>query len=206
MARQKTVRPRRVLLNAGAGPPDDSRLPPFFRGWRQIRVDIDPDLKPDLVANIIDLRAIPDGTVDAIWSAHCLEHLFAHQVPMALAEFRRVLRDRGFACIIVPDLQAIGHWIANDQLEETIYHSAAGPVTAHDMLWGFGLAIAAGKVAMAHHCGFTPAWFLHHLKAAGFPEIVLRRRRSKLELAALALQRPSADSEHRAKLLTALGL
>jgi ubiquinone/menaquinone biosynthesis C-methylase UbiE len=168
-------------------------------------VDIDPRLKPDVVANIADLSAIPDRTVDAVWSAHCVEHLFAYQVPRALAEFRRVLREDGFACIIVPDLQAIAHWIATDRLHETIYQSAAGPVTAHDMMWGFGQAIARGQTAMAHHCGFTPTLFLQCLREAGFAEIVLRRRKSSLELAALALQRRSLGPEQRNKLMAEVG-
>jgi SAM-dependent methyltransferase len=158
-----------------------------------------------LVASIADLSAIPSGSVDAIWSAHCVEHLFAHEVPLALAEFRRVLRKNGFACIIVPDLQAIAHWIATDRLQETIYHSAAGPVTAHDMVWGFGPAIAHGKMGMAHRCGFTPTLLLERLKETGFGEIVLRRKNS-LELAGLALQKPSASSEQRKRLMVRLGL
>jgi ubiquinone/menaquinone biosynthesis C-methylase UbiE len=162
-------------------------------------------LKPDVVANIADLSAIPDRAVDAVWSAHCLEHLFAYQVPRALAEFRRVLCEDGFACIIVPDLQAIAHWIATDRLHETIYQSPAGPVSAHDMMWGFGQAIARGKTAMAHHCGFTPTLFLQCLREAGFAEIVLRRRKSSLELAALALRRRSSGSEQRNKLMAELG-
>lgn len=205
MARKKLAkRPGRAFLNAGCGSTDDSRLPAFFRKWRQIRVDVDPSLKPDVVANIADLSAIPDGAVDAVWSAHCVEHLFPHEVPMALAEFRRVLRKNGFACIIVPDLQAIAHWVATDRLHETIYQSAAGPVTAHDMMWGFGLAIARGSTAMAHHCGFTPTPFLQRLNEAGFGEILLRRR-SSLELVALALRQPSGDPEHRETLMTELG-
>ena len=207
MPRKKSAeRVRRVFLNAGCGSPDDSRLPPLFRRWQQIRVDVDPGLKPDVVANIADLSAIPDRAVDAVWSAHCVEHLFAHEVPRALAEFRRVLCDDGFACIIVPDLQAIAHWIASDRLHVTIYQSAAGPVTAHDMMWGFGQAIARGKTTMAHHCGFTPTLFLRCLSEAGFTEIVLRRRRSSLELAALALPRQSLDTEQRNKLMAQLGL
>jgi SAM-dependent methyltransferase len=206
MPRKKSAeRPRRVFLNAGCGSPDDSRVPPFFRQWQQIRVDVDPGLKPDVVASIADLSTIPDRTVDAVWSAHCVEHLFAHQVPRALAEFRRVLRGDGFACIIVPDLQAIAHWIATDRLHETIYQSAAGPVTAHDMMWGFGQAIARGKTAMAHHCGFTPTLFLQCLREAGFTEIVLRRRSRSLELGALVLRRRSRDAEHRNKLMAELG-
>lgn len=199
------MRKRRVFLNAGCGAPSNSRVPRFFRGWKQIRVDVDPAVKPDLVASIDDLRAIPERTVDAIWCAHCVEHLFAHQVPLALAEFRRVLREDGFACIIVPDLQSISHWIAADRLHETIYESNAGPVTAHDMIWGFGPAIAHGNIEMAHRCGFTPTLFLENLKQAGFSEIVLRRR-SALELAGLALQKRSKNSEQRKRLMAELGL
>jgi SAM-dependent methyltransferase len=206
MPRKKSVRRRcPVFINAGCGSPENSRLPAFFRKWRQIRVDVDPALQPDVVANIADLSVIPDGSADAVWSAHCVEHLFAYEVPMALAEFRRVLRETGFACIIVPDLQAIAHWIATDRLHEPIYESAAGPVTAHDMLWGFGQAIARGKSAMAHHCGFTPTPFLQCLKEAGFAEIVLRRK-SNLELVALALPQVSEGSERRETLLADLGL
>jgi SAM-dependent methyltransferase len=207
MPRKKSAQQsRRVFLNAGCGTFDDSRLPRFFHKWQEIRVDVDASLKPDLVASIADLSAIPDASVDAVWSAHCVEHLFAYEVPRALGEFRRVLRKNGFACIIVPDLQAIAHWIATDRLHETIYQSTAGPVTAHDMIWGFGPAIAHGKTGMAHHCGFAPTLFLECLKRAGFGEIVLRRRRSGLELAGLALQRPSESPAKRKRLMAQLGL
>lgn len=207
MPRKKsTEKSRRVFLNAGSGTAADSRLPPVFRNWKQIRVDINPNLSPDLVASIHDLSAIPDGTIDAVWCSHCLEHLFAHQVPLALAEFRRVLRSDGFACIIVPDLQQVADWIATDRLHESIYESVAGPVTAHDMLWGFAPAIAHGLTGMAHHCGFTPTVLLEDLKQAGFSEIVLRRQSGKLELAGLALQRPSRSPKDREKRMADLGL
>lgn len=206
MPRKKAVRARRpIFINAGSGSPENTRLPKFFRKWRQIRVDVDPAMEPDVVASIADLSAIPDGSADAVWSAHCMEHLFAHEVPAALAEFRRVLRKTGFACIVVPDLQAIAHWIVEDRLHETIYESAAGPITAHDMLWGFGRAIAGGKSAMAHHSGFTPTLFLECLKEAGFAEIVLRRK-SNLELVGLALPRISQGPKRRETLLAELGL
>ena len=207
MPRKKSSRrKRRVVLNAGCGTSGTSRLPRFFRTWRQLRVDVDASLKPDLVASIADLSAVPDHSMDAIWCAHCMEHLFAYQVPLALAEFRRVLRADGFACIVVPDLQTISQWIVHDRLHETIYESSAGPVTAHDMIWGFGPAIAAGKTAMAHSCGFAPTLFLTYLKEAGFGEIVLRRRESSLELAGLALQKPSKNAKKGQKFMATLGL
>ena len=194
-----------VVLNAGSGAAGGAGLPPYFESWRQLRVDVNPLAEPDLVADIVDLSAIPAGSVDAVWSSHCIEHLFPHEVPRALAEFRRVLTSDGFACLIVPDLQAIAEWIATDRLHETIYQSAAGPVTAHDMVWGFAPAIEQGHVAMAHRCGFTPTLFLERLNAAGFPEIVLRRR-SNLELVALVLAQVAQNSSRRETLLAALTL
>ncbi len=194
-----------VLVNAGAGDSDAASLPSYFAGWREIRVDVNPAFRPDLEASITDLSALPDGSIDAIWAAHCVEHLYAHEVPTALAEFHRVLNDTGFACIIVPDLQAIGEWLATDRLHETIYDSPAGPVSAHDMLWGFGAAIERGQIAMAHRCGFTPTVFLERLKAANFGEIALRRR-SNLELAAIALKLDSGTPLRREALLASLAL
>jgi SAM-dependent methyltransferase len=194
-----------VVLNAGAGESDLAQLPRYFNGWRQIRVDVNPALSPDLVASVTDLSAIADGSIDAIWSAHCVEHLFAHEVPLALKEFKRILNDTGFACIIVPDLQSIAEYLADDKLHETVYESSAGPITAHDMLWGFGPAIEGGASAMAHRCGFTPTLFLERLKAAEFGEIALRRR-ANLELAALALREDSGSPARRESLMVSLGL
>ncbi len=194
-----------MLLNAGSGESTHGNLPAYFKGWRQIRVDVNDAVAPDVVASVTDLSVIADGSVDAVWSAHCVEHLYAHEVPTALQEFRRVLNDTGFACIIVPDLQSIAEYIANDRLDEAIYESSAGPVTAHDMIWGFGAAIARGETAMAHRCGFTPTVFLNCLKQAEFGEIALRRR-SNLELAAIALKHDSGSNLRRESLLSRLAL
>jgi SAM-dependent methyltransferase len=203
---ENIAQPRRlVLINAGSGPRGRDRVPALFENWKHIHVDIDPAVEPDLVASVTDLSVIPSGSADAVWSAHCIEHLFAHEVRAAIAEFRRVLRSDGFACIIVPDLQAIAEWIATDRLHETIYDSSAGPVTAHDMLWGFGPAIEHGEAAMAHRCGFTPSVFLQRASEGGFAEIVLRRRAS-LELAGLCLCQPSADPQARDAIMAQLGL
>jgi SAM-dependent methyltransferase len=196
---------RPLVINAGCGSPGCARLPDLFDDWRQLRVDIDPSVAPDIVASVTDLSAIPSGYADAVWSAHCLEHLFAHQVPAAFAEFRRVLREAGFACVIVPDVQAVAQWVANDRLHETLYQSSAGPITAHDILWGFGPALEAGYAAMAHRCGFTPTVLLQRLNGCGFAETVLRRRPT-LELACLALCRSSANSAARDGLISRLML
>jgi SAM-dependent methyltransferase len=196
----------RVVVNAGCGPVAGGKLPAYFDGWRQVRVDADASVQPDILADLTDLSPIPDASADAVWAAHCIEHLYEHQVPLALAEFRRVLRDDGFACVIVPDLQAVGLYLSADRLHETVYESAAGPVTPHDMIFGFGAAIAGGRVSMAHRSGFTPGMLERCFREQPFAEVLLRRRGQQLELVALARASGAKDDAERLGLMTALDL
>jgi hypothetical protein len=198
-------RQTRIVVNAGCGPKDGAQLPAMFDSWHQLRVDVDPEVDPDVLTDITDLSAIPTGFADAVWTAHCLEHLYLHQVPQALAEFRRVLRDDGFLCLIVPDLQTIASYIVSDKMDDTIYESPAGPICAHDVLFGLGSAVELGRVSMAHRCGFAPTSLLRRLSDADFAEIVLRRRPT-LELAALCRRSPSTSPAERERLMADLAL
>ena len=60
-------------------------------------------VNPDVVA---DARHLPfdDGSVDAVYCGHLLEHLTLEEgVPELLAEIRRVLKPTGRACFVGPD-------------------------------------------------------------------------------------------------------
>ena len=197
--------PRKLLVNLGSGPKGYTRLPAMFSDWRELRVDIDVAASPDILADITDLSAIASGSVDAVWSAHCLEHLYLHQVGLAVMEAYRILTEDGFFGMIVPDLQMIADYLATDRLHEVVYQSPAGPVIAHDMIYGYGPALAHGSAAMAHRCGFTPTLLLHKLQEAPFAEIVLRRRPHQ-ELAAVARKQQSAGDAEREMFLAALQL
>ena len=105
----------------------------------------------------------------------------------------------------MPDLQTIASHVAGDRLHETVYQSPAGPITAHDMIFGYGAALAQGHTNMAHNCGFTPALLAQKLQEVPFAQIVLRRRPNH-ELAAVARKHPPADPGEREALLTALEL
>ena len=196
---------QRLLVNLGCGSKGLAWLPPMFSDWRELRVDVDAVVAPDILADMTDLSAIETGSVDAVWSAHGIEHLYLFEVGKAIAEVYRILAADGFFCLIVPDLQAITEYIANDRLHEVVYQSPAGPVIAHDMLFGFGPALAQGRSSMAHKCGFTPTLLLHKLQESPFAEIVLRRRANH-ELAAVACKRAAAGEAEREAFLAALEL
>ena len=87
--RRRPGRDSRVVVDAGSGPKGGGRLPPLFVDWHQLRVDVDPAVDPDVLRQgSVDLSAIPSGFADAVWTSHCLEHLYLHQVPQALAAGR----------------------------------------------------------------------------------------------------------------------
>ena len=163
----------RRFLHVGCGPVRPERLPDIFRGedWSEVRFDIDARVAPDIIGSITDMHAVPSGSMDALWSSHNLEHLDSFEVPRALAEFRRVLRPEGFALITVPDLKAVARHIANDNLQQPLYHSPAGPITPLDVVFGHQASIQAGNGFMARRTGFTATTLGEALVAAGFTEV-----------------------------------
>jgi SAM-dependent methyltransferase len=166
---------RKLLLHVGCGPRNPELVHPLFRTaeWVEMRLDIDPMVEPDIVASMLDMKGVPSASVDAVWSGNNLEHLYPHEVPGALREFLRVLKPEGFALIAVPDLRWIARAVADDRLTEPLYDTPAGKVTALDALFGFGPALKAGNLFMAHHTGFTPRSLDAALRQAGFDHIEL---------------------------------
>src|SRR3974377_1807507 len=68
------------VLNAGSGSYAARSLHPVFvqEAWKEIRLDIDPQSKPDVVASITDMKsAFSPQSFDAIWSSNTLELLFS---------------------------------------------------------------------------------------------------------------------------------
>jgi len=173
----QTISLKRVL-NAGSGSYAPHKLHPVFARevWQEIRLDVDPQAKPDVVSSITDMRSsVAPQSFDAIWSSHSLEHLYAHEVPLALAEFKRVLKPDGFALITSPDLEAVASLILDHGLDHVAYTSPAGPITPLDMLFGHSTSIARGQHYMAHKTGFTCASLGRRFVDAGFPIVLVKR-------------------------------
>jgi len=168
-------RDRKLLLHVGCGAPNPNKLPEQFRSpaWQEIRLDIDPAVQPDLLGSITDLSAVATGSVDALYSSHSLEHIYHHEVPIALAEFYRVLKSGGQVVITLPNLQRVAEHVAQGNLEDPLYVSAVGPIAAIDILYGYGYDIARGNHYMAHKTGFTADTLTDKLRQAGFTNVTV---------------------------------
>jgi hypothetical protein len=141
------------------------------------------------------MAAVQSGSVDAVFSSHNIEHLYPHEVPIALAEFKRVLNEDGFVVITCPDLKSVAALIAEDKLTVPAYTSPAGPITPLDILYGHRPQLAHGNLYMAHRCGFTQGVLYGTLRAAGFAAVATMARGFAPFFDLLALASVSARSE-----------
>lgn len=168
--------------------------------------DIDPADDPDIVGSMLDMAAVADVSVDAIYSAHNIEHVHGHEVPLVLRGFLRVLKPDGFLVVTCPDLQAVCQLVAEDKLGDAAYTSPAGPITPLDILYGHAAALAAGHHYMAHKTGFTLKTLTQASQTAGFRTIGGKRRLRGLDLwvvAAKGAMEEAALRELAAKVLPA---
>jgi predicted SAM-dependent methyltransferase len=193
---RRSLQPRNVL-HTGCGIYSATKLHPIFRGrgWRETRLDIDSGVRPDIVCSVRDMTScVLSGAYDAVWSSHHIEHLHAHEVPRAFKEIFRVLKADGFALIRCPDLESVAETLLRDGPDHMAYLSPAGPISALDMLYGHGVSIAGGNMAMQHRTGFTADLLGRLLIDAGFAEVHTKRA-ANFDLWAVAFMqqaRPSA--------------
>ena len=128
----------KTLLHVGCGSQDISSCLGFNSSeWNEIRFDINIDVNPDILGTLTDMKSVKTNSIDAIYSAHNIEHIFFHEVPDALNEFYRVLKDDGMVVLTCPDLQNISEAIAEDRLLEPLYHSSGGPISPIDSVYGW---------------------------------------------------------------------
>jgi SAM-dependent methyltransferase len=190
----------KTFLHVGCGRARKADTTPGFAGpeWTELRLDINPAAQPDFICSITDMKAVASESMDALYSSHNIEHLYPHEVPLALQEFRRVLRPDGFAVLTCPDLRSIAALIAADQLTDTAYVSPAGPIAPIDVVYGHRPSLAAGNLFMAHHCGFTRKVLGATLLQAGFRHLAMADRGAPyFDLWALAAKGPMEEAAVR---------
>ena len=166
----------KTFLHVGCGPKRKDRTTAGFADWNELRFDIDESVQPDLVGTMTDMSSVSSESVDAVFSSHNIEHLYPHEVPVALSEFLRVIKPDGFAVITCPDLQAVCALVAEDKLTEPAYTSPAGPIAPLDILYGHRPPMARGNLYMAHRCGFTEKVLSGTLQTSGFKRVASMKR------------------------------
>ncbi len=166
----------KTFLHVGCGPKRKDRTTAAFAQWNELRFDIDEGVEPDLVGTMTDMSSVASESVDAVFSSHNIEHLYPHEVPLALREFLRVLKPNGIAVITCPDLQSVCALVAQDKLLEPAYSSPAGPIAPLDILYGLRSSMAQGNLYMAHRCGFTQKVLRGTLQALGFKSVATMAR------------------------------
>ena len=84
----------KTLLNVGCGHSNISQLNGFSESdWKEIRLDIDEKVNPDIVGTLTDMSKVETASVDAIYSAYNIDYIYPHEVPVAFNEFYRVLNS-----------------------------------------------------------------------------------------------------------------
>lgn len=165
-----------IVLHVGCG---GAPLPDWIKASREVRFDIDPRHRPDVVGNMESLDGCDDDSFDMVYSSHSLEHLPLPGVRRALASMRRVLVPGGLVVVIVPDLDGIRPTL------DVIYQSDAGPITGMDMIYGHH-KLSENNPHMKHQCGFVRETLEAEMAAAGFHDAVASGSRESFNLVGLA--------------------
>ena len=71
----------------------------------QTRIDVDPKYHPEF-ATSADKIPVKDNSFDYITSLHLLEHF--QKPELAIAEWLRVVKVGGYACLVIPDREFTG--------------------------------------------------------------------------------------------------
>ena len=187
----------KTFLHVGCGPQNQSQIKGFDNDdWKEIRFDIDENVNPDIVGTLTDMKLVKTGSVDAVYSSHNIEHIYPHEVRIALKEFYRVLKDDGIVVITCPDLQSICEAVVNDKLLEPLYKTDEGlPISPIDILFGWRVPIAQGNEYMAHKGGFTYSVLNTAFFEAGFKARYGGRSQNDWNLFLVAFKQKKSEEE-----------
>ena len=186
----------KTLLHVGCASLNISHLKGFIiDDWTEIRFDIDESRNPDIVGTLTDMSLVQTESVDAIYSAYNIDHIYPHEVPTALSEFFRVLKDDGIAIIKCPDIQSVCEAVAKGKLLEPFYNSPVGPISPIDILFGNRKAVAKGNEFMAKKGGFIYSVLDRALHQAGFEVRYGGRVKNGRELSVVAFKQKKPEEE-----------
>jgi hypothetical protein len=191
------------VLNVGGGS-KQIPIPSHYAGWTHRLLDIAAGPDVDVALDARQLSTLDPEQFDAVYCSHNLEHYYPHDVPKVLGGFLHVLKPEGYAEIRVPDLTSVLATVVKNRMEldDVLYTSSAGPISAHDVIYGWGKEIERSGVEFyAHKRGFSAKSLTAALEQAGFAKIWTLVSEAGFEIRALAFK-----SEPTAAQRSAFGL
>lgn len=120
-------------------------------------VDIDPAMRPDIVADICNLSPVADESCDEVVAGHVLEHVDWPDGFLALSEFARVLRRGGSVKIAVPDFGLLSRMLL----------SGGSAFHATGLIFGVG---GRTHPFEKHRYGYTAGMLIDILETLGFAD------------------------------------
>ncbi|WP_448560741.1 class I SAM-dependent methyltransferase [Trichothermofontia sp.] len=107
-----------------------------------IHIDIHPEVKPDIIADVDCLEMFQDGSVELIYFHHGLERIPRYKIVTALAEWKRILKPGGILRLVLPDFEALAKlYVLNQVPLEAIAGIIHGdqdcPENTHYWSWDF---------------------------------------------------------------------
>lgn len=136
------------IIDIGCGP-----IKRNFDGVKPIRVDIREEVEPDYR---LDVRNLPfaDKSFDIVFSSHVLEHFKRSEWKQVLAEWSRLVNDKGQLLLVLPNIMWAARRMVNDGIID-------GDVL--NVLYG-----AQSYPEDFHYNGLTPERLSEALKEIGF--------------------------------------
>ena len=161
------------VLNVGSGPAP--WYPEEYSDWGKISLDIDPNVGADLCIDARKIDCLAPNQFEAVFCSHNLEHYGFHEVPSVLKGILHVLKPFGHVSIAVPNLLAVMRKVVayNLDLSDVYYTAPCGPITYHDVVFGYGPKIASGNQYSAHRCGFSKLSLSQILEKSGFQKVLV---------------------------------
>lgn len=189
------------VLNVGGGSKQIA-IPTHYTGWEHILLDIAPGPDADIVQDARNLNELPAAQFNAIYCSHNLEHYYRHDALRVLAGCLHVLQEDGFMEIRVPNVMTVmAHIISTGaDIDDVLYESDAGPISAHDVFYGWGPEIERSGVDFyAHKQGFTPKSLIKVLSSVGFMQIYVMTPFDDFEIRVVAFKQEPTEA-HRVML------
>jgi predicted SAM-dependent methyltransferase len=120
-------------------------------------VDIRPEVKPDVVADVRDLHMFDNNSVDEVYFCHGLEHIPEDEVHEALEEWQRILKPGSWLYLAVPDFEMLvgmycnGEWTLAPPITSALMGGQDYDHNFHYSLWDEHKLRMALESAGFHH-------------------------------------------------------